>query len=185
MSESSSESLVAAYRALTPASRVPTKEQQLRYLQLRIEGLNHVQAARAVKSTGTRFRMLSNRPKSEMKAALAELEDEIREARRDRIRTTIDERAFDKNDPASARFLQLLGESELPELSHKRTKTHIHAGTMDVRLIPWIDQEKLAQLPDDDFATLMGILDKIRSDKSPLQVEPGKTLRLIEGGSDS
>jgi hypothetical protein len=146
--------------------------------------MGHVQAARAVKSTGTRFRMLANRTNSELGEALKELQGEIGEARRDRILNTLEGRAFDKDDPASARFLTMLAEAELPQFAYRRTKQHQHSGSFDIRMVPWIDQEKLAELPDEEFIQFMETLSKIRSDKAPVEVKKGEPLKVIEGGKD-
>lgn len=183
MSERAQETLLETFRALTPHSRVPSREQQVRYIQLRLEGLNHVMAARAVKSTGTRLRMLAQR-EGEFKNTLAALHLEIEGAEQDRIRHEYEERMYDREDPASARLLERRAMAILPEFAVLRQRQHQHSGGMDIRFIPWIDQEKLSSLSDEDFNTFMAILDKIRSDKTPVEVEKPKPLKVIEGGKD-
>lgn len=128
-----SETLQETYTRLVPASRAPTREQQLRYLQLREEGLTHTRAARSVGSTGKRFRSLLRRD-PEFKALYEELVPDFETALQDRVRNELSERAFDRRDPQSARLLVLLAEARLPELDYKRTRRIDQHTTMEQHL---------------------------------------------------
>lgn len=147
-----SETLSETYTRLVPASRKPTREQQLRYLQLREEGLTHTRAARSVGSTGRRFRSLLRRDE-EFKAAYEELLPDFEMALQERLRNEIVERGFDRKDPASPRLLALMAEARLPEMDYRRTRRinqhttgtmrHEHAISLDPRAL---STEKLEQL---------------------------------------
>jgi hypothetical protein len=146
-----SDTLQETYTRLVPASRKPTREQQLRYLQLREEGLSHVRAARAVGSTGRRFVSLLRRDE-EFRNLFNELLPDFEEALQERIRNELLERAFDRRDPASPRLLSLVAESRLPEFDYKRTRRvdqrtrHEHGGLfIDPRTL---STEKLRELRD-------------------------------------
>lgn len=115
-----SDTIQEAYTRLVPASRKPTREQQIRYLQLREEGLTHVRAARAVGSTGRRFTSLL-RHDTAFRDLYNELFPDFESSVQERIRNELAERAFDRKDPASSRFLALMAEARLPEFDYKRT----------------------------------------------------------------
>lgn len=115
------ETLQQTYTRLVPASRKPTREQQLRYLQCRSEGLSHTRAARSVGSTGRRFRsLLRNDP--QFRALYEELSSEFDDAVSERIRHEMLERAFDRTDDASPRLLLAIAEARLPEMDYRRTR---------------------------------------------------------------
>lgn len=116
-----SETLQETYTRLTPSSRKPTREQMLRYLELREEGLTHTRAARSVGSTGKRFRSLLRRD-PEFKALYDELVPDFEAGLQDRLRNELVERGFDRKDPQSARILLAMAEAKLPELDYKRTR---------------------------------------------------------------
>jgi hypothetical protein len=116
-----SDTLHETYTRLVPASRKPSREQQLRYLQLREEGLSHVRAARAVGSTGRRFVSLL-RHDEEFRDLYNELFPDFEASLQERIRNELGERAFDRRDPASPRLLALIAEARLPEFEYKRTR---------------------------------------------------------------
>lgn len=115
------ETLQETYTRLVPASRKPTREQQLRYLQLREEGLDHTSAARIVGSTGRRIRSALRRD-PEFKQLFDELFGDMELALQERIRHEVGERAFDREDPQSGKFLSILAEARLPEMDYKRTR---------------------------------------------------------------
>ena len=146
-----SETLSETYTRLVPASRKPTREQQLRYLQLREEGLSHVRAARSVGSTGRRFMSLLRRDE-EFRNLYNELFPDFEESMQERVRNEVLERAFDRKDPASPRLLALVAEARLSEFDYKRTKridqhtSHDHGGLfIDPRSLP---TEQLRELRD-------------------------------------
>lgn len=145
-----SETLHETYTRLVPASRRPTREQQLRYLQLREEGLSHVRAARAVGSTGRRFMSLLRRDE-EFAALYNDLFPDFEESMQERIRNELHERAFDRKDPASPRLLALIAEARLNEFDYKRTRRidqrthHEHGLFIDPR---GLTVEQLRELRD-------------------------------------
>lgn len=153
-----SETLSETYTRLVPASRKPTREQQLRYLACREEGMSHVQAARAVGSTGRRFVSLLRRDQ-EFRDLYNQLLPDFEEQVQERIRHEVMERAFDRDDDASARFLLALAEARLSEMDYKRTKRidqrtrHEHGLTIDTRTLPTEQlraiRDVLATLPAD------------------------------------
>jgi hypothetical protein len=116
-----SDTLHETYTRLVPASRKPTREQQLRYLALREEGLSHVRAARAVGSTGRRFVSLI-RHDEEFRDLYNELFPDFEESLQERLRNEVLERAFDRRDPASPRLLALMAEARLSEFDYRRTR---------------------------------------------------------------
>lgn len=137
-----SETLSETYTRLVPASRKPTREQQLRYLACREEGMSHVSAARAVGSTGRRFVSLLRRD-PEFRDLYNQLLPDFEEQLQERIRHELMERAFDRTDDASPRLLTMLAESRLSEMDYKRTRRidqrteHIGGGMMlDPRSLP-------------------------------------------------
>lgn len=145
-----SETLHETYTRLVPASRKPTREQQLRYLQLREEGLSHVRSARSVGSTGRRFTSLLRHDK-EFAALYNELFPDFEMSLQERLRNEVLERAFDRRDPASARLLSIMVEARLSEFDYKRTHRidqrtrHEHGLFVDPRSL---STEKLRQLRD-------------------------------------
>jgi len=154
-----SETLSETYTRLVPASRKPTREQQLRYLACREEGMSHVSAARAVGSTGRRFVSLLRRD-PEFRDLYNQLLPDFEEQVQERIRHELMERAFDRDDDASPRLLAILAESRLSEMDYKRTRRvdqrtqHIGSGLMlDPRSLPTEQlraiRDILAGLPGD------------------------------------
>lgn len=146
-----SETLSETYTRLVPESRKPTREQQLRYLQLREEGLSHVRAARSVGSTGRRFTSLLRRDE-QFRDLYNELFPDFEESMQERLRNEVLERAFDRKDPASPRLLALMAEARLTEFDYRRTKrvdqrtAHTHEGlVIDPRSLP---TEKMRELRD-------------------------------------
>lgn len=143
-----SETLQETYTRLVPSSRKPTREQVLRYLQLREEGLTHTRAARSVGSTGRRFRSLHRRD-PEFRELHDQLLPDFEMALQERLRHELLERAFDRSDQHSARLLALMAESRLPEMDYRRTRRidqrtlHEHAISLDPRQL---STEKLEQL---------------------------------------
>ncbi len=135
-----SETLHDTYTRLVPASRKPTREQQIRYLQLREEGLTHTRAARTVGSTGRRFRSLY-RHDQHFRALHDQLLPDFELALQERLRHEITERAFDRADAASPKMLALMAEARLPELDYRRTRRidqrtrHEHAISIDPRTL--------------------------------------------------
>lgn len=174
------QNLSRAFRGGLPRSRIPTREQKLRYLQLIAEGLSSKLAARACGSTGTRFRALRN-PEGhhfdqEFAAAYELAYDEGRPAYEERLRIELRERAFDRQDPASRAFLKMEVEALLPEYEHKRTRyTKVgQDGPFQIQAIfPTISQEALDNMSIEELEDLVG---KIKS----LMGMP--ELRAIEGG---
>jgi hypothetical protein len=152
------ETLHDTYTRLVPASRQPTREQQLRYLQLREEGLSHVRAARAVGSTGRRFMSLLRRDE-EFAALYNELFPDFEESMQERIRNELHERAFDRKDPAAPRLLALIAEARLNEFDYKRTRRidqrtqHDHGLFIDPR---GLSIEQLRELRDSLAAIAAG-----------------------------
>jgi len=159
------ETLQETYTRLVPASRKPTREQQLRYLQLREEGLDHTAAARIVGSTGRRIRSALRRDE-EFKALHDELFGDMELALQERIRHELGERAFDRDDPQSARLLTLIAEARLPELDYKRTRRidqhstgtirHKHGLVLNPRDLPTWKLERVLSLLEsgDDEAVI-------------------------------
>ena len=155
-----SETLSETYTRLVPASRKPTREQQLRYLACREEGMSHVSAARAVGSTGRRFVSLLRRD-PEFRDLYNQLLPEFEEQVQERIRHELMERAFDRDDDASPRLLAMLAESRLSEMDYKRTRRvdqrteHVGGGglVLDPRSLPTEQlraiRDILASLPGD------------------------------------
>lgn len=145
-----SDTIHEAYTRLVPASRKPTREQQLRYLQLREEGLSHVRAARAVGSTGRRFTSLL-RHDAEFRDLYNELLPDFESSMQERLRNELLERAFDRKDPASPRLLALMAEARLSEFDYRRTRRidqrtrHEHGLFIDPRSL---STDKLRELRD-------------------------------------
>ena len=133
-----SETLQETYTRLVPASRKPTREQQLRYLACREEGMSHVHAARAVRTTGRRINSLLRRD-PEFRDLYNQLLPDFEEQVQERIRHELMERAFDRSDSDSARILLAMAEARLSEMDYKRTRRidqrtrHEHGLTIDPR----------------------------------------------------
>lgn len=181
----SPETLASAPALLTPASRVPTQEQRVRFIQKLMEGLPRDKAARAAGSTGSRFRGLEIRD-PEFATAVKEATAEGRVQHRERIRREVWERALDRSDPASAKLLILEAEASLPEYEHRRVRHSHVTGELELKAIPWIDVDKLDALAveqPDKFDVFLEVLDLIRSERKPREVKPPTPLRALPPAS--
>lgn len=175
------QNLSKAFRGGLPRSRIPTREQKLRYLQLIAEGLSSKMAARACGSTGTRFRALRNPDgyhyDQEFSEAYEIASEEGRPAYEERLRIELRERAFDRGDPASRDFLKMEVEALLPEYEHKRTrytKLGQDSPFQIQAIFPTISQEALDAMPVEELEDLV----------ARIKVLTGQpNLRAIEGGA--
>ena len=164
-----SETLAHSYALLTPNSRKPTREQQLRYLHLRSEGLGHVRAARSAGTTGRRIQSLRRHDPEFQELYDTVVSEEFESARLERLRNEAEERAYDRDDPQSARILLALLEAHAPEMEYRRTRRvdqrTLHAHEHVIMLDPnTLSTEKLRELK--------AVLEDARALESPPNEHP-------------
>lgn len=159
-----------------------SEEQKQGFLELIAQGQTTKDAAREVGSTGTKFRALTKEHAVHYDPDFADaFEEAVREGRdsyRDKLRTEVRERAFDREDPASIRLLQMEAEALLEEYEHRRTRqTKVSQdGPFQIQaVLPTVSQEVLDAMPIEELEELIGKLRKLQDDSSP-------NLRAIEGG---
>lgn len=141
-------------------------------------------AAREVGSTGRIFRALRS-PHAvnydpDFYDAFEKAEEAGRGAYRDKLRSEIRDRAFDREDSASAGFLKMEAEALLEEYEHRRVR-HTRLGQDSPfqiqAVLPTVSQEVLDAMPIEELEELIGKLRALQSASEPAQ------LRAIEGGS--
>lgn len=160
-----------------------TDEQKEKFLELIAQGNSTKVASRAVGSTGRIFRALC-KPYAvnydpEFYDAFEEAEMTGRENYRDKLRSEIRERAFDRTDSASAGFLKMEAEALLEEYEHRRvrqTRLGQDSPFQIQAILPTVSQEVLDAMPIEELEGLIGKLRELQAASEPAQ------LRAIEGG---
>lgn len=164
-----------------PSAQV-NEQQKVKFLELIAQGHSTAVAARAAGSTGTKFRALRNPDAVNYEEGFNERFRSAlelgKEAYKDKLRQEVRERAFDRDDPASASFLKMEAEALLEEYEHRRKKQLTVGQDSPFQIqavLPMVSQEVLDAMPVEELEELIQKLRRLAGQEEP------PPLQLVQG----